>query len=113
MVDSTVGDALDGVGWRLAAVMLLVLANGFFVAAEFGLVGVRGWSTGAPSQRTLTRCQTTGSGRLDRADPRVLHPPSQPVGELIIGEALHHPQRQVNAGRHAPTGDEIAVVDDA
>jgi CBS domain containing-hemolysin-like protein len=31
----------DAVIWRLALVLLLVLANGFFVAAEFSLVGAR------------------------------------------------------------------------
>src|SRR5687767_8004244 len=29
------------IAWQLASVLLLVVANGFFVAAEFGLVAVR------------------------------------------------------------------------
>ncbi|MBI4484973.1 MAG: HlyC/CorC family transporter, partial [Acidobacteria bacterium] len=33
--------SLAGILWRLAAVMALVLANGFFVAAEFSIVTVR------------------------------------------------------------------------
>jgi CBS domain containing-hemolysin-like protein len=32
---------VDGIAWRLGVVLLLVLANGFFVAAEFALVAVR------------------------------------------------------------------------
>src|SRR5688572_30893507 len=38
-----IGDALGGagLGFRLGLVAFLVLANGFFVAAEFGLVAVR------------------------------------------------------------------------
>jgi CBS domain containing-hemolysin-like protein len=36
-VELTIG----GIGWRLGAVMVLVLLNGFFVAAEFALVGSR------------------------------------------------------------------------
>src|SRR6185436_9967989 len=33
--------SLAGIFWRLAAVLALVLANGFFVAAEFSIVTVR------------------------------------------------------------------------
>src|SRR5436853_879760 len=33
--------SLTGLLWRLAAVMALVFANGFFVAAEFAIVTVR------------------------------------------------------------------------
>src|SRR6185312_11121469 len=32
---------LSGILWRLAGVLLLVFANGFFVAAEFAIVTVR------------------------------------------------------------------------
>ena len=32
---------LEGILWRLALALLLVLANAFFVAAEFALVGAR------------------------------------------------------------------------
>ena len=32
---------LAGVSWRLGGVLALVLANGFFVAAEFSIVAVR------------------------------------------------------------------------
>jgi CBS domain containing-hemolysin-like protein len=32
----------SGIAWRLGAVLVLVLANAFFVAAEFALVGARG-----------------------------------------------------------------------
>ena len=35
------GGEAGGTGLRLAAVLVLVLINGFFVAAEFGLVAVR------------------------------------------------------------------------
>ena len=43
MVAAASNDSLAGVGmgWRLGAVLFLVLANGFFVAAEFALVAVR------------------------------------------------------------------------
>src|SRR6185436_5457384 len=33
--------SLGGILWRLAGVLLLVFANGFFVAAEFAIVTVR------------------------------------------------------------------------
>src|SRR6185436_18523960 len=33
--------SLAGIFWRLAALLALVLANGFFVAAEFSIVTVR------------------------------------------------------------------------
>src|ERR1700716_4482341 len=33
--------SLAGILWRLAALLALVLANGFFVAAEFSIVTVR------------------------------------------------------------------------
>src|SRR5262245_65209398 len=33
--------SLAGIGWRLAGVLALVFANGFFVAAEFSIVTVR------------------------------------------------------------------------
>src|SRR5579864_4226069 len=33
--------SLTGIVWRLAAILALVLANGFFVAAEFSIVAVR------------------------------------------------------------------------
>lgn len=53
------------------------------------------------------------SGRFDRAGPLIVQPPSEPVRELLIGEALDESQGPVNAGRHAPTRDEIARVDEA
>jgi len=43
----------------------------------------------------------------------VLHALSESVGERPIGEALDDPQGQVDASGNAPTGDEIAVVDNA
>src|SRR5438094_4496734 len=33
--------SLTGAAWRLAGVLALVIANGFFVAAEFSIVAVR------------------------------------------------------------------------
>src|SRR4249920_1137955 len=33
--------SLAGILWRLAAVLALVFANGFFVAAEFSIIAVR------------------------------------------------------------------------
>ena len=33
--------SLAGIAWRLVGVLALVLANGFFVAAEFSIVAVR------------------------------------------------------------------------
>src|SRR6266581_2292663 len=33
--------SLAGIAWRLGGVLALVLANGFFVAAEFSIVAVR------------------------------------------------------------------------
>lgn len=39
--DVLVHHSTEGVGWRLLAVAALVLANAFFVAAEFSLVGAR------------------------------------------------------------------------
>src|SRR5262245_55355462 len=67
---------LAGVLWRLAGVLALVFANGFFVAAEFAIVTVR--------KTRIDQLIAEGSGRA-RAVRRAISDPTSYIAATQLG----------------------------
>jgi CBS domain containing-hemolysin-like protein len=71
--------SLTGVLLRLLAVLALVLANGFFVAAEFALVSVR---------RTKVEARAAGGSKQAQAALRLLNNPTLLISATQLGVTL-------------------------
>src|SRR4029453_10591661 len=67
---------LINVGFRLLAVLTLVLANGFFVAAEFAIISVR---------RTRVDQLLAEGSRMARPVKRALNNPDQFIAATQLG----------------------------
>jgi len=79
--DIPVQEALSasGVFWRLAAVLLLVLANGFFVSSEFALVSVR---------KAKIEARAAAGSKRARAVLRLLERPTVFISAVQLGVTL-------------------------
>jgi magnesium and cobalt exporter, CNNM family len=69
----------SGVFWRLAAVLLLVLANGFFVSSEFALVSVR---------KAKIEARAAAGSKRARAVLRLLERPTVFISAVQLGVTL-------------------------